>query len=263
MMEVYWALKATPFHKSIPPERLFAWPAYQELQKRLAYMKSARGLMLVTGAPGVGKTTALRAFVHSLPQSTFLPLYLPLSALTTHEFYRQLNRALGGEPHGRKCDLYASLQQCLAATVARKRVPVLIFDEAHLLASDVLHELQILANYQMDSIDPMLWVFLAQPHLRDRLARAVFQSLNQRIAMRYHLEPLDRTHTQAYVEHHLKVAGRSQPLFTQAAYAAIFQTSGGLVRVIGSLCLKALTLGALENKQELTEEEVLRAAAEI
>lgn len=263
MIEAYWGLKRTPFHKSIAPQDLFAWPGYQELLKRLEYMKQARGLMLVTGPPGVGKTTALRAFVHSLPTSTFLPLYLPLSALTTNEFYRQLSLALGAEPTHRKCDLYASLQKCVAETLARKRVPIVVFDEAHLLASDILHQLQILANYHMDSIDPMLWVFLAQPHLRDRLDRAVFASLNQRIAMRYHLDPLDRAQTQAYVEHHLKVAGRSQPTFSQAGLAAVFQTSGGIVRIIGSVCLKALTLGALEKKQELTEEEVLRAAAEI
>ena len=220
MIEAYWGLKATPFHKSIAPDRLFTWPASQELQKRLQYMKTARGIMLVTGLPGVGKTTALRAFVSALPTTTFLPLYLTLSALTTHDFYRQLNQALGGEPRGRKCELYACLQHSVASTVARQQVPVVIFDEAHLLAHDVLHELQILANYQMDSVDPMLWVFLAQPHLRDRLSRVVFQSFHQRIALRYHLDPLDAEQTQAYVRHHLKVCGRSEPIFTEPAFAA-------------------------------------------
>lgn len=263
MIEAYWGLKGAPFHKSIPPEQVFVWPAYRELQKRLEYMKTARGLMLVTGPPGVGKTTALRAFVATLPQTPFLSLYLPLSALTTQEFYRRLNAALGGEPSGRKSELYASLQKTVAATVARKRVPVIIFDEAHLLATDVLHEIQILANYAMDSVDPMLWIFLGQPHLRDRLARTVFQSFNQRIGMRYHLEPLDTALTQAYVEHHLQRLGRREAVFTPAAYAALYQTTGGLVRVIGAVALKALALGALEKKVELTEEDVLRAAAEI
>ena len=263
MIEAYWGLKGTPFHKSIPPDQVFVWPGLRELQKRLEYMKKARGLMLLTGPPGVGKTTALRAFVATLPQTTFQPLYLPLSALTTHEFYRQLNAALGGEPSARKSQLYASLQKTVADTVGRKRVPVVIFDEAHLLSSSVLHELQILTNYQMDSVDPMLWIFSGQPHLRDRLARTVFQSFQQRIGMRYHLEPLDPATTQAYVDHHLQRLGRRQPIFTQAAYSALYQSSGGLLRPVGSVALKALALGALEKKVELTEEEVFRAAAEI
>ena len=253
-------LKATPFHKSIAPDRLFTWPASQELQKRLQYMKTARGIMLVTGLPAWVRRPPYAPSSSALPTTTFLPLYLTLSALTTHDFYRQLNQALGGEPRGRKCELYACLQHSVASTVARQQVPVVIFDEAHLLAHDVLHELQILANYQMDSVDPMLWVFLAQLHLRDRLSRVVFQSFHQRIALRYHLDPLDAEQTQAYVRHHLKVCGRSEPIFTEPAFAALFQTSGGILRVLGSVALKALTLGALEKKTELTEEEVLRAA---
>jgi general secretion pathway protein A len=132
-----------------------------------------------------------------------------------------------------------------------------------MLINENFYELQIIANFTMDSSDPALFILIGQQHLKDRLMRPVHQSFNQRITLKYHLQPFTQEETTAYIHHHLALAGLKEPLFNQNALAAIHQNSAGIPRVINSLCIKAMTVGAVEKKDVLTEEEVYRATQEL
>ncbi len=94
MIEAYWNLKGKPFDKAIKPQQLFISNNHAELMSRLDYIKNNRGLMLITGQPGVGKTTALRAFVSQLSELSFTTFYFPLSTVNVNDFYRQINDRL-------------------------------------------------------------------------------------------------------------------------------------------------------------------------
>jgi len=111
MLQAYWNLTGTPFDKSIKPEQLFMSNGFKELQSRLQYMKQHRGIMLISGQPGTGKTTALRAFVNELSELSFQCFYVPLATVNVLDFYRQLNQKLGGEYYHFKAQLFVSIQK--------------------------------------------------------------------------------------------------------------------------------------------------------
>lgn len=264
MIEVYYNLKRLPFQKDINPKDIFVYDSSRELARRLEHMKQTRGFILLTGIPGSGKTLHVRAFSDGLNPNLFKVVYIPLCTVNIIEFYRQLSVLLGGEPLWRKSQLFDSIQRSIKDYIQdHKKIPVIIFDEAHLLINENFSELQILANFAMDSSDPALFILIGQQHLKDRLMRPIHQSFNQRITLKYHLPPFTQEETAAYVRHQLAVAGMKEPLFNQNALAAIHQNSTGIPRVINSLCLKAMTIGALEKKDALTEEEVYRATQEV
>ena len=263
MMRSFYSLKGQPFEKSIPTDSLFLSAGFKELRARLDYLKRNRGLMLLTGEPGVGKTAALRAFVDSLNPNAYLTVYSPLSTVNVLDFYRQINYHLGGPPKMRKSELFLAIQDQVRDYVQnKKKLPVLVLDEAHLLSNDNLNELQILLNFNMDSTDPIVFILCGQSHLRDRFHRPIHESINQRVRLKYHLTPLSREEMESYLLHHLALAGRKDSPFNQAALDALYHNTAGNPRRLNSLVVKTLTLGALEKKRTLTEEEVFKASRE-
>ena len=264
MIETFYHLKRMPFQKDIDPKDMFVCGPAEELSRRLEHMKLKRGMMLLTGPSGTGKTLHIRAFVEKLNPNLFKPVYTPLATVNIIDFYRQLSVLLGGESFYRKSPLFDSIQNSIRNYVLNnKKVPILIFDEAHLLKIDNFYELQIITNFNMDSSDPALVILIGQPHLRERLLIPVLQSFNQRISLKYHLPALTKEETASYVHHHLALAGLKEPLFNQNALNAIYQNSGGIPRMINALCTKTMTLGAIEKKDALSEDEVFRATHEL
>lgn len=262
MIEPRFGFKRRPFDKSISSKDLYRWPALDELDARFEMIKQARGIMLLTGEPGTGKTVALRRFVDSLNLEHYQPVYLPLATVTVLDAYAQINRALGGQQVRSKSLLYTEIQHGVAQLAAQGKVPLIVLDEADLLRSALFDELRILLNFQMDSSDPLLLILAGQPQLLAKLALRVHLSFRQRVAMRYRMPPMDETHTRGYIEHHLRLAGRKQRLVTDEALLQIFVQSGGVARAIGNLTLNALYIAAALNKDLVELDDVVAAAKE-
>src|SRR3990172_6594249 len=113
------------------------------------------------------------------------------------------------------------------------RRPVIIIDESQLIPGRAtFEEIRLLTNFQLDDRNLLALVLIGQTELKDRLDRKPYRALRQRIGMQYHLGPLDRDETAAYVAHRLKVAGREAPLFDAAALDVVFNHSGGVPRLI-------------------------------
>ncbi len=263
MIEARFGLKNRPFDKSIPSRDLYPWPGLEELDARLDMIKRSRGIMLLTGEPGTGKTVALRRFLDHLNGEHYLPIYLPLATVTVLDAYAQLNRALGGQEVRSKSLLFQEIQQGIASLTAQGKQPVLVLDEADLLRSPLFDELRILLNFEMDSKDPLLLILAGQPQLLAKLALRVHLPFRQRVAMRYRMPPMDETHTRGYVEHHLRLSGRKQRLFTDEALLQLFVQSGGVPRAIGNLALSAMLHAACRAKDLVELEDVIAASKEI
>ena len=264
MIEAFYGLSGLPFEKRTAFENLFQSAAASELLSRLSYLQQQRGMLLLTGEPGSGKTTIVHSFVHKLNPATHQVIYLPLSTVTTTDFYRQICRSLTGQTPYRKSDLYRSTQAAIQDLVQnKKRIPVIILDEAHMLAHQNLVELPLLCNFDMDSVDPLMLILIGHPQLRERLLRPIYLSISRRVVISFAMPFLTKDETQAYIEHHLALKKRLQPIFLDTAFAAIFQNSSGSPAMIAQLVLKALFIGAHKQLPTLTEEHIFLAAKEI
>jgi len=144
-----------------------------------------------------------------------------------------------------------------------KKIPVIIFDEAHLLKNENFTELQIISNFNMDSADPAFFILAGQPHLGDRLMRPILKPFYQRISLKYHLPPLQKDEIQPFIEHQLKIKGYHQSSFSDNAIEAIFKNTAGVPRLVAALALNTMTLGMTQKAQTLTEEHVFQATHEL
>ena len=132
MYKSFYGLSGEPFSKA--ETNLYQSENFKECLSRLDYMKKKRGLMLITGDAGMGKSTIIRTFKESLKENSYKVIYLPLSSVNRAEFYRQLNAELGGEHLFRKCDMFKSIQKMMINYDRNlKQTPVIIFDDAHYL----------------------------------------------------------------------------------------------------------------------------------
>lgn len=264
MINAFYNFKTLPFQKDINAGDIFLSTASKELFQRLEYIKQNRGIMMITGMPGTGKTLHLRSFVQKLNPNLYKYFYLPLSTVNTMDFYRQLAMALAGQAPWKKTELFICIQSSIKDYVSNnKKLPVIIFDEAHLLKHDNFYELQIISNFDMDSKDPAIFILAGQPHLRDKLLNPIHQSFHQRITLKFHLAAFSKEETQHYIDHQLALVGKKEPIFDQSAIEAIYKSSAGTPRIINTLVIKCLTLGTLQKKELLTQEEVYCASREL
>lgn len=264
MFKEYFGLQKPIFQKEIQTDSLFENEYLSEFRARMDYMKKTRGIILLTGDPGTGKTTAVRSFLESLSQELFMTCYSPLATVSIGDFYKQLNDKLNGENVSSKVKLFKSIQErILHYSVSMNKIPVIVIDEAHLLKNDNFFELQIICNFQMDSLDPAIIILIAQTHLLDRLNRTYLESFNQRINLKYHFSHFTPKQTNDYIKHQLKIAKSDTTLFSENALKAIHKLTDGVIRKINQLCLKSMSLAVTIKKRKITDEEVMVASKEM
>ena len=259
----YYNFSQTPFSRSIPADDLFPSGGHQEIQGRLAFALSDRFPALITGDIGTGKSTALRAFVHSLDHNLHPLVYLSNPRLNTATLYSQILLALQVEPAHAFTRLLPQLHDTLQNLARKNRYPLLVIDEAHLLPSELFDQLRFLLNDDFDANSLLTLVLLGQPDLAAKLRFAPYQALNQRIAVRYALPPLDLEETASYVKHQLRLAGYHNQLFSDAFVADLHHHAKGVPRLINNICRAALLLGATENKQILDETDLKRVLLDL
>jgi type II secretory pathway predicted ATPase ExeA len=262
-LRAHWGFTRTPFAKDLAPSMLFASRAHAEATARISWLVTERGLGLVTGEVGSGKTVAARAAVAALDSSRHSIIYLSNPAVGARGMYAAIVTALGGTPRFHKASLIPQTMAALAAEEAEwGRRAVVILDEAHML-DDQLEELRLLTNQDMDSRAAFACVLLGQPTLRRRVRLGAFAALNQRITLRYVIDGMDTTETGGYIAHHLKLAGRSDTIFSDDAVNLIHQVSRGLPRAVNNLATQALVAAYAANKSIVDESSARAAACEV
>jgi type II secretory pathway predicted ATPase ExeA len=254
----YYGFTQTPFSRSIATANLFPSHGHQEVQGRLAFALQERLPALITGDVGTGKSTALRAFVHSLDRNLFPVAYLANPHLKVTTLFSQILLALQVEPAYSFNRLLPQLRTTLTDLARQGRYPLLILDEAHRLPPDIFDQLRFLLNDHMDSASLLTLVLLGQPDLAQLLRFAPYQALHQRIAVRYQLRPFDLQETIAYIKHHLRVAGSQHQIFSDSFVTGVYDHTKGIPRQINNLCRSALLLGVTERKQILDETDLKR-----
>jgi type II secretory pathway predicted ATPase ExeA len=259
----HFGFTRTPFSKSLAPGELFSRPPHQEAVARILHCVNESALAVVTGEVGAGKTVAARAARASLDPSRYQVIYIANPAFGTRGLYVTVVRALGATPRFFKAEVMAQAQELLEAEEAeRHRRVVIVVDEAHLLQPAQLEELRLLTNLDMDSRSPFAGILLGQPTLARQLRLGVFAALDQRIATRFHIPPMDLGDATAYLRHHLALAGRSDQLFADDALARLQRQSNGIPRALNNVAVSALIAAAADGKELVDDACAKKAVAE-
>jgi type II secretory pathway predicted ATPase ExeA len=265
MFQEFYGFTRVPFSRTIATQDLFPTAGQKELSARLTYLVRERGCGLVTGEIGSGKSTAVRTFAASLDFNRYLVVYLANPTTGITGLYRDLLVSLGYEPPFSKPRLVARIRTALEElSVTKHRAPVVVLDEAHLLTQPMLEQLRLLFSDKMDSQSLATLVLVGHPDLRRTLHLSVHEAFTQRLAVRYHLGPLDLQETIGYIKHQVRLAGYTAgTLFTDDAIQRIFEYTKGIPRRINQVCTTALMAGLIDQKSVLDESTLRKAIADL
>jgi type II secretory pathway predicted ATPase ExeA len=262
----HFGFSRMPFGKDIAPEALHQHKGHAEAVARISWCISESATGLVTGEVGSGKTTAVRAATATLDPSRHSVIYLGCPAIGARGIYAAIVSALGAKPRFHNASLIPQAQAALAAELdERGRRVVLLVDEAHRLSPEQLEELRMLTNdnASLDSRSTLAVLLIGQPSLRRQVKLGMFAALDQRIALRCAMAPMDLPATGSYISHHLSIAGRTDRLYSDDAVALIYQVGRGLPRAVNNLATQALVATYAQDKAIVDESAARAAAAEI
>lgn len=256
MIEEYWKLARRPFANTPDPSFIYRSPAFAEGFARLLYdaTELRGGLSLITGEIGCGKTMLAQALAERLSGSPCDVITLPYPKVTPTQMLTTVARGLGIEPVPRgKLAVIEALGERLAEQHRDGRRPVLVVDEAQLATPSLLEEIRLLTNHEDRQDKHLHVVLLGQPELRDRVRKR--PQIDQRVSLRFHVEPMEAEAVRGYVHHRLSVAGwAGEALFRDDAIAVLADRSGGVPRRVNTLATQALFVGAMRKESSIDAE---------
>lgn len=253
MYKEYFGLKEYPFSLTPDPRFIVFTPSYNELLASLYYgIEMAKGLIVLMGEVGTGKTTAIRWIIRRFDVSV-LAGYIFNPHLSIEEFYHHLTEMLGIKDWTNKTELLAQVGKLLEERHRRGLRTVLIVDEAHELSDQVLEEIRLLLNFESDNAKHLQIILTGQPELREKLKQANLRQLKQRIALRCKMPALPTVDEVGhYITQRLQIAGATKPnIFTLGAIDFIFQCSEGIPRQINNLCDNAMIAAYAANENTI------------
>ena len=240
-LQSHYGFTRMPFSRDIAPQGLHRHPGHQEAVARVQWCVAQRQLGVITGEVGAGKTVAIQAALAGLEPARHQVIYIADPTITMRGIHSAIVTALGGTPAFYSGVLATQTAALLAGELdERARLPVVVLDEAHLLSNTELESLRMLTNSDMDTAANFALLLVGQPTLRRRLKLAVLAAMDQRISTRYAITGMGPQDTTDYIRHHLKLAGRSDPLFSDDAITAIHQGARGYPRAVNNLAVSAL-----------------------
>jgi general secretion pathway protein A len=271
MYERYFGLSEKPFSLTPDPKFLYRSPSHANAFELLQYaIRRREGFVVVTGDIGTGKTTLCRAVLEDIDRNTFTALVLN-PFLSEEDLLKRILQDFGvisredvkrGQlAHVTKQELIDALYEFLLGLIPLKASAVLIIDEAQNLPVSVLEQIRILSNLETDKEKLLQIVLVGQLNLVPLLRSPEMRQLDQRVSIRYQLDPLDEEGVASYIAHRLTVAGASGAVrFSRKAVEKIHRLSGGIPRLINLICDRALLAGFAERSNRISPEMVTDAA---
>jgi general secretion pathway protein A len=260
MYESFFGFRERPFDLTPNPRFLVLTDSHREVLSNLEYgIASRKGVTVVIGEAGSGKTTLIRTVLERQPRQVHAA-FVTNPTLSREEFVETLAEKFGLSQAARrsKATLLSELDALLAQRNSRGETTVLIVDEAQSLSPELLEEVRLLANTETNE-EKLLPVILAgQPELADRLNAQELRQLKQRVALRCELLPLSDRETAAYIAGRIAIAGgMAARVFTREAVSLIHEASQGLPRTVSVLADNAL-LGGFARQQRPVDSTVVR-----
>ncbi|HEX3396069.1 MAG TPA: AAA family ATPase [Steroidobacteraceae bacterium] len=258
-------LHELPFRLSPDPQFLYLSKQHARAK---AYMESTvwftDGFVVITGEIGAGKTTLIETFLREL-QSDAIVAQINQTQLSPTAFLQTVLVQFGFSPFNmKKPEVLSTLNQFLMEQHSNGRKVLLIVDEAQNLTNRVLEEVRMLSGVETTKEKALRIILAGQPELSDKLNSQELIQLSQRVRLRFHLTALTKAETAAYIDHRLEVAGsQGRRIFAEDTYAAIYKYTGGVPRLINTLCDTSLMAALGRNKDTVTMEDLNAAIGEL
>ncbi|MFH2137129.1 MAG: AAA family ATPase [Candidatus Omnitrophota bacterium] len=259
MYEQYWGLSEKPFENTPNPYFLYNSPQHEEGLSRLFYVVSeGKGAALVTGVFGCGKTLLGKTLFKELDRDIYKTAFISNPYMTYEELLMHIAYHLGARDlPTKKQDVLVNvvlerLGEILQNNMRDGKKTIVVIDEAHVITDrKVWEEMRLLLNFQLENQFLLTLLILGQPELKEIIDSN--KQFSQRIAVKFHLGPLNKKETQEYILHRLKMAGRTKPVFSQGTFELIYKKSGGIPRRINQICDMALFAGFGKNASMVNE----------
>ncbi len=261
----HFKLDEQPFRLTPDPEFLY-WSKQHARAK--AYMEStiwlADGFVVITGEIGSGKTTLLQSFLSELDDDVVYAV-VSQTQLTPTQFLQAVLTEFGFKPFNkRKVELLDMLNMFLIEQYSNGKKVVLIVDEAQNLTKKVLEEIRLMSGIETHKEKVLRIILAGQPELKDELESPGLKQLVQRVRLRFHIGPLDSREMREYINHRLAIGGRDDgKLFEDDAFDVIQRYSGGVPRLINTLCDTALLCAFADEKPTISGDDIMSAVAEL
>jgi type II secretory pathway predicted ATPase ExeA len=258
-------LKELPFRLSPDPQFLYLSKQHARAK---AYMESTiwftDGFVVITGEIGSGKTTLIESFLKEVPADVVVA-QINQTQVSATDFLQAVLVQFGFSPFKmRKAELISTLNNFLIEQHAAGRKVLLIVDEAQNLEPRVLEEIRLLSGVETTKEKVLRIILAGQPELNETLNSPRLEQLTQRVRLRFHLSALSESETRAYIEHRLEVAGAGdREIFAADTFHEIFRYTGGVPRLINTLCDTAMMSAFTENRDSVRLADVAAAVAEL
>jgi type II secretory pathway predicted ATPase ExeA len=249
-------MAAQSFLRDIPVQDMLSISQQNEGFARLRYTISSKGLGVVTGMPGLGKSTLIRQLESSLDKSKFLLCYINDAELKPKTLYAHLLNALAVQPPAFIDKMKKQFREAVLNLYhSQDRLLVIIIDNAHELPMQTLREFRYLLNFDMDSRSLLSLLLIGHPELWDTLKLRSFEALSQCVTTHYRMPPLNETQTKEYIVHQLNLS-KTPMCFPDDVVKRICQFTSGIPRVINNICRHCL-IDIESNKLDLVDNDVL------
>ena len=261
----HFKLTEQPFRLTPDPDFVY-WSKQHARAK--AYMEStiwlADGFVVITGEIGSGKTTLLQSFLAELGDDIVYAV-VSQTQLTPTQFLQAVLTEFGFKPFNKhKVELLDMLNMFLIEQYSNGKKVVLVVDEAQNLSAKVLEEIRMLSGIETHKEKVLRIILAGQPELKETLESNNLKQLLQRVRLRFHIGPLDFHEMREYIEHRLAVGGRdTKDLFEDSSYEVIHRYTGGVPRLINTLCDTALLCAFADEKESISGDDIMSAVAEL
>jgi len=251
MFTTFFKMKARPFAEKIPVHQIFQDERITQGLARLLYMVTYGQIALITGQTGSGKSTLIKLLLNNLPRNQYWPVYVHFTHVRASSLFKLIVKALGEVPKPTKEQLFI---QIMDKVQSNNIIVVIVVDEAHLLDTKSIVDLRLLVSSALDEKPPLKIILSGQDDLIYKLKRSDYTDFAHRVSVCYHMKPLTKAQTVAYMDFQMKYAGASEKVFDHDVKETIYEYSNGIARQINNIATGCLINADIQKSQKINLE---------